>query len=284
MFQKPFQRIIDEYLDGNIEEMEFLKQTEYFKRWKFDYNFYREIIDFARAKGIPVIALNLSSEIIKKVSSEGLDALTDVEKEEIPKDMDMSDDKYRTMLKTVFSQHGTKRIGNFDYFYQSQILWDETMAHAAAAFLKENTDYQLVILAGVGHIMHGYGIPKRLYRLNGKDYVTLTPDIGTLDDTISDYIYVMDHAEKPLTLKLGVTVIEEDGLLRVEKVVPGSVAKNTGVKKGDILLALDDWKTEDIEDVKIFMSAKKRGDPIRITVKRKKFLLGYKEVVLSGFI
>jgi uncharacterized iron-regulated protein len=284
MFQRPFQQIIDKYLAGDLEEMEFLKQTEYFKRWKFDYNFYREIIDFARAKGIPVIALNISSDIIKKVSSDGLDALTDDERERIPEDMDMSDDQYRDMLQSVFKQHGRKRIGNFGYFYQSQILWDETMAHAAYEFLEENGDYQLVILAGVGHIMHGYGIPKRLHRLNGKEYVTLIPDIGTLDDTISDYIYVMDHAEKPLTLKLGVTIKEKDGLLKVEKVVPGSVAKNTGVKKGDILLSLDNWKTEDIEDVKIFMSAKKRGEPIRITVKRKKFLFGYEEVVLSGVI
>ena len=114
--------------------------------------------------------------------------------------------------------------------------------------------------------------------------MTLIPDIGTLNDTISDYIYVMDHAEKPLTLKLGVTIKEKDGLLRVEKVVPGSVAKNTGVKKGDIILSLDDWKTEDIEDIKIFMSAKKRGEAIQITVKRKKFLFGYKEVMLSGVI
>jgi hypothetical protein len=56
----------------------------------------------------------------------------------------------------------------FDNFYQSQILWDETMAHSAAAFLKENPEYQLVVLAGEEHIMYGSWIPHRLNRLRSQ--------------------------------------------------------------------------------------------------------------------
>ena len=41
MFQKPFQKAIDDYIAGNITEKEFLKQTQYFKRWGYDYNLYR---------------------------------------------------------------------------------------------------------------------------------------------------------------------------------------------------------------------------------------------------
>ena len=55
----------------------------------------------------------------------------------------------------------------FDNFYQSQILWDETMAHSAADFLKEKPGYQLVVLAGEEHIMYDSGIPQRLKRLTG---------------------------------------------------------------------------------------------------------------------
>ena len=102
MFQKPFQKAIDDYIAGNITEKEFLKKTEYFKRWGYDYNLYREIIEFAKAKKIPVVALNQRSEIIDNVSKGGLDILTDEEKKEIPKDMDMSDEIYKNQLKEIF--------------------------------------------------------------------------------------------------------------------------------------------------------------------------------------
>jgi len=67
-------------------------------------------------------------------------------------------------------------------------------------------------------------------------------------------------------------------------VSPCSIAKSGGLKKGDILLSLNDWKIEDIDDVNIFMFDKKRGESITIKVLRKKFLVGYKEVVLNGTI
>ncbi len=157
MFQKPFQKAIDEYLSGVIDEREFLKRTEYFKRWSFDFNLYSEIVEFARAKGIPIIALNQRSEIVDKVAKGGLDALSGEERKEIPQDMDMSDKSYEKRLKEVYENHphGT----TFENFYQSQILWDETMAHSAARFLEEHPDYQMVVLAGSEHIMYGSGIP-----------------------------------------------------------------------------------------------------------------------------
>ena len=84
MFQRPFQPVLDDYINGAIEEREFLKKSEYFQRWNLDYNLYKPILDFARAEKIPVIALNLRREIVEKVSKSGMDALTGDERKEIP--------------------------------------------------------------------------------------------------------------------------------------------------------------------------------------------------------
>jgi len=46
-------------------------------------------------------------------------------------------------------------------------LWDETMAEKIAEFVKANPDYQVVVLAGKGHIIYGYGIPSRVERRLG---------------------------------------------------------------------------------------------------------------------
>jgi aminopeptidase N len=278
MFQKPFQKALDDYISGTITEKELLKASQYFKRWKFDYNLYREIINFAKAKNIPIVALNLRSEIIEKVSKGGLDALTDEEKKEIPEDMNMWDENYRKRLKKIFEQHEKYESKNFDYFYQSQILWDETMANSVNEFLKKNPDYQIVVLAGVGHIMYGSGIPKRAYRLNSKDYVTLMPDSETIDEDAANFVLFPVQLSLPPAPKLGVILKEIDGKVKIEEVRPGSIAGEAGIKKNDVFISLDDWKIEAIEDVKIFLFDKKHGETMKVKILRKKFLVGEKEL------
>lgn len=284
MFQRPFQKDINDYLSGALSEKEFLKRTQYFKRWQFDYNLYREIIEYAKAKKIPIIALNLWTEIVKKVSTDGLDSLTDIERAELPESMDMSDEEYRNRLEEVFKQHKSRENKTFENFYQAQILWDETMARSIDEFLRKNPGYQMIVLAGAGHIMYGSGIPKRAYRLNKKDYVIVLPGREFIETDIGDYLVTAEPVAPPTTFKLGVVLKEHDGHVGIEKVVPGSIAKSAGLEKGDILLSLNDWKIEDIDDVNIYMFDKKRGEKITIKVLRKKLLVGYKEVVLDGTI
>ena len=69
-FQRPFQKYLDQYVRHEISEEEFLQKTEYFRRWGFEYNLYRDILQFARAKQIPVIALNIRKEIVEKIAWE----------------------------------------------------------------------------------------------------------------------------------------------------------------------------------------------------------------------
>lgn len=279
MFQKPFQKALDDYLSGAINERNFLKASEYFKRWKFDYNLYREIIEFAKAKGIPVIALNLKEEIIKKVSEGGLDALTKEEREEIPQDMDMYDEAYKERLNKVFVMHERSRIKNFDYFRQSQILWDETMAHSIAQFMNSNTDYQMVVLAGEQHIIYDSGIPKRTFRLNGKDYATLINGVAEeLDKDMGDFVLFPSPMIPPVSPKLGVFLKEQEERVKVEDLLPESIAFRAGLKKGDTVVSVDDWKIESVEDVKIALFDKKEGDKINVKVIRKKFLFGEKVI------
>lgn len=281
MFQIPFQEVVNDYISDKIDEKEFLKKTEYFQRWKFDYIYYKEIIDYAKIMNIPIIALNVRSEILKKVSDGGLDSLSETEKKEIPQDMDMSDEEYKMRLKDIFEQHKNHDSRNFDHFYQSQILWDETMAHSIADFIDKNPDYQIVVIAGVGHIMFDSGIPKRVYRLNNKDYVTLIPHTEYIDNDIADFVFFAEHISPPSYPKLGIVIKEEDKYVKIEKLVPGGIAKSAGLEVGDILVSFDDWKIEGIEDVKIFMIGKKFGEEIKIKVLRKKFLTGYKEIELK---
>jgi aminopeptidase N len=274
MFQRPFQHVIDDYLSGKIDEKEFLKRSEYFRRWRFDYNLYRAIIEFAKAKRIPIIALNIRDEIVNKVAFGGLDSLSADQMKEIPQDMDMSDNAYRERLREIFENH--PRGPDFANFYQAQILWDETMAHSAADFLKKSPDYQIIVLAGEGHIMYGSGIPQRLHRLTGKEYVTLVN--GTFDADVGDYVIFANPVRPPFTARLGIMAGNKDGSLVIEGFAPGSPALKAGLEKGDILVSVDGSKIETIEDVKIALFDKKPFESVRVKVARKRFLLGSREL------
>ena len=279
MFQKPFQKAIDDYLSGAINERQFLKSSEYFKRWKYDYNLYREIIEFAKAKRIPIVALNLQEEIVKKVAEGGLDALTQEERKEIPQDMDMRDEAYKERLEGIFKLHEKLMIKNLDYFYQSQILWDETMAHSIAEFMNNNPGYQMLVMAGEEHIIYDSGIPQRTFRLNGKDYATLINGVSDeLDKDIGSFVLFPATMTPPASPKLGVLLKEKDKKVQIEGLLPGSIASRAGLKKGDTIVSVDDWKVESVEDVKIALFDKKEGDKIKVKIIRKRFLFGKKVI------
>lgn len=169
MFQRPFQQVLDEYISGRMEEETFLKRSEYFKRWKFDYNLYKTIIDFAKEKGLRIIALNIPKEIIDKISAEGIGALTEDERKEVS-EIGTYEDTHRTFLRKVFEEHHLPEE-RFEFFYQAQLAWDQSMAFSIAEFFKNagaihESPLQMVVIAGTGHSLR-FGIPERVIRLMG---------------------------------------------------------------------------------------------------------------------
>ncbi len=276
MFQRPFQKSLDKYMEGNITEKEFLKTSEYFNRWGFDYRLYRDIIEFAKEVKIPVRALNIRREIIRKVSKSGIVSLTEKEKRDIPKQLDFTDDKYRKRLMEIFNKHKNSKKRNFDYFYQAQILWDETMAQSINEFLKEHPDYQIVVLAGAGHIIFKSGIPERSFRRNGFEYATIIS--GELpEEGLADFVLFTDEIKLQPSPKLMVIISEKEGRVEITDFVKDSISKKAGIKKGDIILSIDDEGIEGVDDLKIFLLNKARGDKIKIKVSRKGFLSGKRE-------
>ncbi|MEG3435785.1 ChaN family lipoprotein [Pannus brasiliensis CCIBt3594] len=173
MFQRPYQVYLDRYVAGTIEETELREKTEYDDRWGFDWEFYAPLLRFARENKIPLIALNTPAEITRKVAREGLESLTPSEMTYIPPKEEIKTDNeaYRQMIREVYERHSGGNSKGFDRFFLAQVLWDETMADSIAEFHRANPDDQILVLAGKGHIIYGYGIPDRVKRRLG-DRVT----------------------------------------------------------------------------------------------------------------
>ncbi|HEY9648350.1 MAG TPA: ChaN family lipoprotein, partial [Chroococcidiopsis sp.] len=209
MFQRPFQAALDQYLAGTISEAELRQRTEYDQRWGYAWANYAPILRFAKEHQIPLLALNTPTEVTQKVAQKGLSALTPNERRWIPPDadIDLSSQSYRQFLRPIYDEfhdgHGT--ASGFENFFLSQVLWDETMAEAIARFLTTHPQHQVVVLAGQGHIVYGYGIPSRVARRQARRrfsqrLVLLNPSpLLHTDDTtgLADYLWQSEADREP---------------------------------------------------------------------------------------
>ncbi len=281
-FQRPYQKVIDQYLAGKINLAQFLKGTEYYSRWGYDYKLYKPIIDYAKAHHLPIVALNIPKEITRKVARKGLKSLTPKEKKEIPQDLDFSNESYRQYLKKVYEAHGhsLKDVKDFETFYQSQILWDEGMAQSIAHYMKEHPDTQMVVIVGKGHVAYGYGIPSRVERRGIKPCaIVILGNDQELDPNLGDYLLVPPYVKPPFSARIGVVIQEEKGKgLLVKMVVPNTPAQRGGLKKGDIIVEADGKPVRGIEDLKAVLMGKRPQDTVKVVVlrdrKRLTFTLG----------
>ncbi|MEW6012849.1 MAG: ChaN family lipoprotein [Elusimicrobiota bacterium] len=164
MLNKTLQPILDEYINGNISEEEFLSKIDWKKEWGFDYNLYKPIFDFIKEKKLKALALNIPRKIVSKVARGGLESLTEEEKKLIAREIKITDNKkYIDYLKETFSGHGDNpmnKIMTFENYLLSMAVWNETMGEGVSDFLNKNKDYSFVVIAGNGHIMYNAAIPR----------------------------------------------------------------------------------------------------------------------------
>jgi aminopeptidase N len=268
MFQRRFQGVVDAYIEGRIDEKAFLKGTEYFKAWGYDYYLYRPILLFARAERIPVGALNLKQDIVDKVFKGGLDSLTDEERAAVPARMDFSDEAYRKRLVRVYREHKDFGSEKFDFFYQAQVLWDETMSEAVDRFLKAHPGRQMIVLAGTGHLAHAAGIPRRTARRNGLDYAVVLNDTD-VEKGIADFVLSPGEIQGLSSPRLMVLLRDEAGVVEITSFTPHSVSEEAGMKVGDRILAMDGAPVETIDDLKVELFFHRQGDKVKVRVSRK---------------
>lgn len=279
MFQQPFQQYLDDYVAGRITEAEMLKKTEWYDRWVYDYRLYQPILEYAKSKSIPVIALNVPREVTRRVSEVGLDGLNEEERSQVPVEIDNSDQAYRERLKKIFNQHGKEISSDFERFLQVQLVWDEGMAARAADYLQAHPDKQMVVLAGSGHLMHRSGIPNRVQRRHPVSSAVVLPG-GNLRVVpgVADFMLFPEQAELPPAAVLGIYMEQAESGVLVSKVVKQSAADLGGVEPDDIILAFDGEQVTSPNDLRIQLLRKKPGDEAELTLLRRRVLLGEKQL------
>ena len=262
-FQQPFQNHLDDYIAGKITEKEMLHLTEYFTRWKYDYRLYQPILQYAREKNIPLIALNAPRELIRALAETEIDDLPPELKAQLPESYDWSDKDYEKRLHDIFDLH-PEYSGKFENFMRSQLTWDESMAERAAQYLQQNPDARMLIFAGSGHIMFGSGIPNRIKRRIDADQfsILVSEDFLPVSKDIADYLVLSVEQSLPPTGLIGAFLETEGKLLTIEGFSNNSAVKDAGLKKGTVIIGVDDKQVENFSDFKFAIMSKKPGDTI----------------------
>jgi len=117
------------------------------------------------------VGLNIPSYIPPRTGVGGIKNLSINDKKHLPDRIDTSNLAHRNYVKEVFSLHHQMRK-NFEYFYETQCVWEDIMAQSIARSIKND---QVVVLSGNGHIIHKFGIPDRVFSRIKKSYRTVYP-------------------------------------------------------------------------------------------------------------
>ena len=281
MFPASSQPALDRYLqtDTETDERTFLKESEYFKVWSYDYRFFRNIINFAKANNVPVRGLNLDKEIVSEVFRSGsTDNLEKTTLHSLPKERNLDMNGYSERLAAMHDIHiqGGHGSGNAGGFIQAQGLWDESMAENIANYLKTHPGQKMIVLAGSQHTRKDSGIPPRVKRRIDVEQSSVLNIGGSSDRTnlkkVADYFFISAPGELPKSPKIGIVLAtatkDNRNFLKISQISPHGKAGEAGLQVSDILTKINGFLIDEMSDLRIAMIDAQEGETVMVTILR----------------
>lgn len=161
MFVSDDQLVLDEYLTDIITERNLTKDAVL---WN-NYTDYRPMVEYAKAHQIPVLAANAPSRYTNRVTRDGLESLNVLGKSArsllAPLPIDTLTGAYFEKFANLMGGH--EGMGNLK-IYQSQNLWDATMAYRISRFAKKKAVKKILHVNGRFHSDEQLGTVAHLHR------------------------------------------------------------------------------------------------------------------------
>lgn len=171
---------LDRYNAGEIDADGLATAVDWPKVWGFTFELYKPILVDGHAAGARFLAFNAPRDLVRAVRKKGIENLGADELRALP-DLDLGDREHRQWFRGIFGDSGhPMKESDLDAFYAAQVVWDETMAERAVKALDDGAR-QVVVLAGVGHVARGRGIPQRVERRRPRAAVLSVVPLGDVD-------------------------------------------------------------------------------------------------------
>ena len=204
MFDHTYQPVLDQWTAGELDQTDFIKKTHWYANWRFNFDLYRDILEYAKEKGLRIIALNVPIYIPSRIRVGGLASLSEADRMHLPDIIDTTHADHRAYLEEIFNLHAFSGRDTFDFFYEAQCTWEDAMADAVAENLESG---KMVVLAGNGHIIRKFGIPDRAFARSHASFKTiyLAPVGGEAQLSWADYLWVTPETRMPHNRMMGST-------------------------------------------------------------------------------
>lgn len=168
MFETDVQGVMDEYLAGWISEKNFKKES---RSWS-NYKDYEVMVNFAKANKIPVVCANTPARYTNMVTRgnfKALDVLPKATKKAYlpPFPLDTLGGRYSEKFLEAMGGHVNPNM----FIYQSQNLWDATMAHN---ILKASKKHRVFHINGRFHSDEYQGTAARVLKKAKKATQTIS--------------------------------------------------------------------------------------------------------------
>ena len=298
------QSVLDRFNERRITAADLGEEVGWEKLWGYSYALYRPIFELAERFDLPVAGLNIPRQTLVAFRDRGNQDLTQTDRDVLPRRIIPASPAQKKALEMQVELHQTMRAASqqgkadaasaaakapampgsppsmasmAEKFYLVQALWDSMMAEQALAW-RNKLDLPMLILAGSGHVEHGWGIEFRLRTLDPK---AVCLGVMPVRDE-KDFRDQADEAKFPLPgtqvyfhcaaqhkSRLGMNILFEEKSMRVESVEPGSKADAAGLVADDVLLEAGGRKLEEAMDLHFAaMAASRQKKPLELTILR----------------
>jgi uncharacterized iron-regulated protein len=241
MFPRRVQGVLDRWSNGELDEAAFLRAVDWPEIWGMDAALYLPLFHFARMHRVPMLALNVDRATTRRVAAQGLAAIPVAEREGVG-DPAPPSSAYRDRLFAVFKNHplggeGAREDSEpFRRFVEAQAFADRAMAEAIAG-----APGRLVVgIIGQGHVEYRSGVAHQLAALRVAQVATALPwpadgACRRPDADIADAVFGVAPPRPAPPARLGVVVSATAAGVRIDRVMPQSIADATGLQVGDVI-------------------------------------------------
>lgn len=284
MFPRRAQPVLDRWVEGGLDEVEFLREADWRESWNQDPDLYLPIFHFARMNRVPLVAVNVERSLIRAVTERGLASVPAAERAGVGMPA-AAQPAYEDMLFSTWRDHlphgaagaaPDRDDPGFRRFVESQLLWDRAMAEGIAAAAGRYPGALIVGLMGAGHVVHGWGVPHQMQALGRARPLILLPfdrseDCADLTPGFADAVFgvaappAVPAAPRP---RLGITLQADDDGVGVIDVARGSIAERAGMQAGDVIVSIAGVAPRTTIDVAAAVMRQAPGTWLPITVRR----------------
>lgn len=295
MFPRRVQKVLDQWVAGELSESEFLSRSEWQSVWNTDANMYLPLFHFARMYRIPMRALNIDIKLRRLVAAKGFDGVPEDQREGVTRPAPPAPE-YLEFLLPIYAQHNRPRQESpgqrgkssrydpdFLRFVVSQQLWDRAMAqeiHAVLSTYDPGKSPLVVGIMGSGHILKGYGVPHQLKDMGVKKITSLLPWdtsrsckqlVAGYADAVFGVAPFVSGSTPPLRQRLGIRYefSQEAGGARVMQVEQQSIAESAGLREGDVIFEMAGGTMKESNDVIAVVNRQAPGTWLPLKVRRE---------------